>query len=837
MAPTREIAASDDEGSDFDHIDNDDDDDVIQDATVQHNGAQEGHQSLHDGSNVSTDLSFFQRVYDEQKAVASAGTYISTNVTTQGHHQPASKSDQSSSITDPVPASRRPLKRKIGDNIVDLTEFTQVTTPRKSGDGKEKTNEGVAPSGTLQESGSTQQAVRTYGKRKQAERTQPSPEQKEEILQQSIVRIDPYEFPDDGDDDYTIPSIPKKKTKATAKRASPTSASSLPVPHPNATPDHDDISFIPLPPSENAPSSVVQIRSYQKPISSEENVPTSSLSATAPQRLYIAPSTLTASQKEEYRIVSLSTQGTQDNLATQDDLAPQENIPPESSLPAVPPSDPYPHQMFGDGLLYAGAGTAYKSSGMTTVVPSNLSDFIRRGNGDGALDAAAAAAMTLTSGLGSGSLEMGTPARVRTTFSASSPDIIGGASPGTRRSGRKRKASQFSEQDATENSPLVRSQLAEVREMSAEENADFAPGATDTPQASEVLGNDQLQNEQITEQHTDATVPSSTVRKKRGRKKKEPIQMVTEEDAVLDNSFEASEYQQQEEVPVAAPEPTELGQPPPKRRRGRPRKSDVAATQKSTKQPTPAPEHDEGDELASPAPTTGRKRGAVSNTNTRKRKASAPIVINDSESDGDLSDPPEELLEADKEAENDPVEAEPEIPPSDEDENGDEEEELPRKRGRPVATATAAVAPTKGKRGRPPKNKVLQEVSASSARKNSRSKSKRQAESDSDDQYQDQDQDLKKDPEEQEEAGAVTEKGSNKDDRGETTPIPDAKPPRSPETPAKEVDEVKDKDVKKEKEIIKPTSFLSTQGKVKYRVGLSKRSRVASLLKVVPRKQ
>ncbi|KAL0470872.1 hypothetical protein QR685DRAFT_524823 [Neurospora intermedia] len=829
MAPMREIAASDDDGSDFDHIDNDDDE--IQDATVQHNEAQEGHQSHHDGSNVSTDLSFFQRVYDEQKAVASAGTYIGTNVTTQGHHQPASKSDQSSSITDPVPASRRPLKRKIGDNIVDLTEFTQVTTSRKSGDGKEKTNEGVAPSGTIQESGSIQQAVRTYGKRKQAKRTQPSPEQKDEISWQSIVRIDPYEFPDDGDDDYTIPSIPKKKTKAMAKRASPTSASSLPVPHPKATPDHDDISFIPLPPSENAPSSVVQIRSYQKPISSEENVPTSSLSATVPQRLYIAPSTLTASQKEEYRIVSLSTQGTQDNLA------PQEDIPPESSLPAVPPSDPYPHQMFGDGLIYAGAGTAYKSSGMTTVVPSNLSDFIRRGIGDGALDAAAAAAMTLTSGLGSGSLEIGTPARVRTTFSASSPDIIGGVSPGTRRSGRKRKASQFSEQDATENSPLMRSQLAEIREMSAEENADFAPGATDTPQASEVLGNDQLQNEEITEQHTDATVLSSTVRKKRGRKKKEPVQMVAEEDAALDNSFEASEYQQQEEVPAAAPEPTELEQPPPKRRRGRPRKSDVAATQKSTKQPTPAPEHDEGDELASPAPTTGRKRGAVSNTNIRKRKASAPIVINDSESDGDLSDPPEELSEADQEAENDPVEAEPKIPPSDEDEDEDEEEELPRKRGRPVATAAAAAAPRKGKRGRPPKNKVLQEVSASSARKNSRSKTNLQAESDSDDRDEDQDQDLKKDLKEQEEAGAVTERKSNKDNRGETTPIPDTKPPRSPKTPPKEADEAKDKDVNKEKETIKPTSFLSTQGKVKYRVGLSKRSRVASLLKVVPRKQ
>lgn len=825
MAPMREIAASDDEESDFDHIDDPIDDaiDEIQDAPapapVQPNEAQEGNQSHHDVSNVSTDLSFFQRVYDEQRAVTIAGTYIGTNIATQGH-QPAQKSEQSSSITDPVPASRRPLKRKIGDNIIDLTELTQVTTPRKSGDGKGKTSEGVTTGGVLQESGSVQQAVRTYGKH-----TQPTPEQKEEIPRQStIVRIDPYEFPDDGDNDYTIPSIPKKKTKTTAKRASPTSTSSLPVANPNATPDHDDISFIPLPPSENAPSSVVQLRSYQKPISSEENVSTGSLSATAPQRLYIAPSTLTASQKEEYRIVSLSTQGTQDNLATQDIWATQENIPPESSLPTVSPSDPYPPQMFGEGLLYAGAGTAYKSSGMTTVALSRLSDSIRD-NGDGALDAAATAMMTLTSGLGSGSLEMGTPARVRKTFPASSPDVIGGASPGTRRSGRKRKASQFFEEDATQDTiPLRSSRLAEIREMSAEDNADYAPDATDTHQASVILGNDQLQNERITEQPTDATAPSSTIKKKRGRKKKEPVPTVTEEEVFMDNSFEGTEYQQPEE---ALSEPAEPEQPPPKRRRGRPRKSDVVATQKATKQPTPAPEPDEGDELASPAPTTARKRGAT-DTNTRKRKASAPIVIDDSESDGNLSDPPEEMSEPEKETERDPFEAELEIPPSDEDE--EEEEEPPRKRGRPAATAAAATAAsTKGKRGRPPKNKALQEVSASSARKNGRSKSKVQAESEGDDQY----QDLKKDLEEE------GNEESNKGTREETTPVPEAKPPPSPEPVTKEEkeDRDRDKDTKKEKEIIKPTNFLSTQGKVKYRVGLSKRSRVASLLKVVPRKQ
>ncbi|KAK1775617.1 hypothetical protein QBC45DRAFT_421786 [Copromyces sp. CBS 386.78] len=811
MAPLREIAASDDEESDFDHIDE------IQDAPapVQQNEAQEGNQSRHDVSNVSTDLSFFQRVYDEQRAVTIAGTYMGTNITTQGHHQPAHKSEQSSSITDPVPASRRPLKRKIGDNLIDLTELTQVTTPRKSGDGKGKTSEGG--SGAPQESGSVQKTA------------QPITEEKEEKSQPSIVRIDPYDFPDDGDDDYTIPSIPKKKTKTTAKRASQASSNSLPVAQPDATPDHHDISSIPLPPSGHAPSSVVQLRSYQKPTSSEENVSTSSLSATAPQRLYIAPSTLTASQKEEYSIVSLSTQGTQDNLATQDNFATQENIPPQSSLPAVPPSDPYPQQMFGDGLLYAGAGTAYKSSGMTTVVPSNLSDIIRHRAGS-PLDAAAAAVMTPTSGLGSGSLDMGTPARVRTTFPASSPDIIGGGSPGIRSSGRKRKTTQVFGEDATES--LGSSRLAEIREMSAEDNTDHIPDATDN-QASTILGNELSPNEQVAEQSTDAAAASRTVKKKRGRKKKEPVQMVTEEDTILANSFEATEYQQPEEVP----EPTEPEQPPPKRRRGRPRKSDVAATQKAPKQPTPAPEPDEGDELASPAPTTRRKREVTPNINTGKRKVSAPIVIDDSESDGNLSDPPEEMSELEKEVE---VE-EPEIPPSDEEE--DEEEEPPRKRGRPAATETAPPPPpptitTKGRRGRPPKNKVVQEVSASSVKKNGRPKSKVQVEDSEDD---DQAQDWKEHmEEEQEEAGALTKKESNKNTQEETTPVPDAKPPPSSVPPTtKEEDEGKgkDKDMKKEKEVIKPMSFLSTQGKVKYRVGLSKRSRVASLLKVVPRKQ
>lgn len=830
MAPPREIAASDDEDSDFDHLDDPIDDavDAIQDAPapapVQEIETQEGNQNSHDVSNVSTDLSFFQRVYDEQRAVTIAGTYIGTNITTQG--QPAHKSDQSSSITDPVPASRRPPKRKIGDNVVDLTELTQVTTPRKSGAGKGKTTEGE--SGAPQEPGLLQQPARTYGKRKQGERAQPSPERKEEISQPSIVRIDPYDFPDDGDDDYTVPSIPKKKTKTTAKRVSQTSTSSLPAAHPNATPDHDDISFIPLPPpSEHAPSSIVQLRSYQKPISSEENPSTSSLSANAAatQRLYIAPSTLTASQKEEYRIVSLSTQGTQDNLLTQDELATQENIPPQSSLPAVPPSDPYPPQMFGDGLLYAGAGTAYKSSGDTTVPLSNLSEILRERAGD-PLDAAATAVMTLTSGLGSGSLEMGTPARVRTNFTASSPDIIGGGSPGIRTSGRKRKATQSFGEDATES--LGSSRLAGIREMSAEDNTDHALEVLGTHQASTILGNDQSPNQHVGEQPTDTTASSGSAKKKRGRKKKEPVEMVTEEDTILDNSFEATEFQQKEEVP----EPTEPEQPPPKRRRGRPRKSDVAATQKAPRQPTPEPEAHEGDELGSTTPEAGRRRGDTNSTNTRKRKASAPIVIDDSESDGNLSDPPEEIAEAEEEPEEVQSEAEPEIPPSDEDEEQEEEEEEeapPRKRGRPTAKTAPPPPPTKGRRGRPPKNKVVEDVSVSSAKKSGRPKSRVQVENSEDE---DQDQDFKRDLED--EAG---NEESNEDTRNkETTPVPDAKPSPSPE-PATTKEEKEDKGVKREKEAIKPTSFLSTQGKVKYRVGLSKRSRVASLLKVVPRKQ
>lgn len=822
----REIAASDDDDSDFDHIDAPINDGIekIQDAPApapeQHNEAQERHQSHHDESNVSTDLSYFQRVYDEQRAATIAGTYMGTNVTTQGH-KPASKSDQPSSITDPVPASRRPQKRKIGDNIIDLTDLTQVTTPRKSGDGKRKTTEGVATGDAPQEPSLVQQAVRTYGKRKQADPAQPSPEQEEELPRQSIVRLDPYEFPDDGDDDYTIPPLPKKKTKTTAKRTSQASTSSLPVRQPDATPDHDDISFIPLPPapSEDVPSSVVQLRSYQKPISSEENPSTSSVSVIATQRLYIAPSTLMASQKEEYRIVSLSTQGTQDNLVTQDNLSIQENIPPQSSLPAVPPSDPYPTQIYGEGLLYAGAGTTYKSSGMTTVVPSNLSEIIRGINGDGAPDAAVPAMMTSTSGLGSGSLEMGTPARVRTNFPASSPDIIGGGSPQIRTSGRKRKVTQTFEEDITES--LESNRLAEIREMSAEDNADYTLDTMDTHQQSTILGNNQVQNEEVNEQTTDATASSSTVKKKRGRKKKEPVQMVTEDETVLNNSLEATAYQQPEEASATHSDPAEPEQPPPKRRRGRPRKSDVAATQKAPKQPTPEPEVDDGDELASLTPTTGRKRGVNSN-NTRKRKASTPIVIDDSESDGGLSVPPEEIPE-----EEDPFEAEPEIPPSNEDE--DEEEQPPRKRGKPAAAAPPPTT-TKGKRGRPPKNKVVKEVSASSTTKNSRAKSKFQIEDSEDDD--DQDQDLKKDLEGENDAER------NDDTREGTTPVPDAKPTPSPKPTTKE-EENDDKDnLKKEKDnIIKPTSFLSTQGKVNYRVGLSKRSRVASLLKVVPRKQ
>jgi hypothetical protein len=277
----------------------------------------------------STDPSFFQHIYDQHRLQQQALSPSFIPDTAPNTIRPTIRTDGADDhspltfITDPAPPTERPSSRRksrskdgVQAEVVDLTD---VTTPRKSSD----ETAAMAPSSTK-----SARAVRTYGKRKA---TELSLEQEEAVGQQAQDQdtlpdtLDPYAFPDS--------SQPTRRS-AKKKRAAPPENSG------HQTTQEFSSSPVMLVPTEETPRSG---NSRKKRKSAAEGPASSSISgvsiihaadtpAVAPEpslpdtlapSLYIEPSTLTASQKREYQVIS---------------SLPSESAPPESVMDGQPVS-------------------------------------------------------------------------------------------------------------------------------------------------------------------------------------------------------------------------------------------------------------------------------------------------------------------------------------------------------------------------------------------------------------------------------------------------------------------------------------------------------------------
>lgn len=351
MAPRREILDSEDEGDDFESINGETSDALPLEADLSghHNNsnldAPAGETTRH--STGSTDPAFFQRIYEEQQADTSITTHplrveappSSGVITSPGREiqkQPVSTAKSSlTSITDPVPASRRPRKSK-QSSMKEVLDLTQITTPRKGGASGE-VDPWELPSSPLpvvDNVGSTARSnsriSRSSEKRKRTgQQSSPRgiPNAESSELSPSRDIPDPYNFPDPDDMSPVRPSKRKKReTKSSSARKSRGS----------------DIHQL----EEPGLSST----GYEGGHGTTNNGPDSSIPPTLPT-MYIAPTSLTDSQKQQYTAVSVSSEHWQE---------PQEPSAPVGGLET----------------------NAYKSSGATTVAystPSRFRSSIQRG--------------------------------------------------------------------------------------------------------------------------------------------------------------------------------------------------------------------------------------------------------------------------------------------------------------------------------------------------------------------------------------------------------------------------------------------------------------------------
>jgi hypothetical protein len=331
MAPRREILDSEDDDSDFGGG-----------PEAGDGEAEVGHPELtlekaasprvepmgapHNASTDSTDPSFFQHIYDQQQAAveasevipdtapaaaaASAWTEISSAPPPGQKHPAKNASSPNTSITDPAHASRRPKRSRevVPAEVIDLTD---ITTPRKDAASAGSADVWDVPV----VSAKSQRSTRTYGKRK-------SPRRQQLSLEETMPDLPPTQDP------YALPEATPPPARKRTRRRSPPSSS---PPQPQA----QDSSPVMLVPAEVVASSDRQTRSRRGRNAAALGV-ASSMPDTA-SSLYISQSVLTASQKQEYKTVSLSSEA-----------APDE---PVTSFPAQPPV----------------AGEVYKSSGATTI--------------------------------------------------------------------------------------------------------------------------------------------------------------------------------------------------------------------------------------------------------------------------------------------------------------------------------------------------------------------------------------------------------------------------------------------------------------------------------------
>jgi hypothetical protein len=599
MAPRMEILDSEDEGSEFSPVKaafNGSPSHINSDALEAENPVQPRAKPQEDtaitaSSLKSTDPSFFQRVYKEQRAAAAAASNISypgsAPEADMSLSQPPLQPKGSSSltpITDPGTATRKSKRSKDAPkkDVIDLT-LTQVTTPRKEVASREVDPWDVPSS---PETKLASHELKTYGRRKrtnqQSKSSQPGPNL--------------YDFPSTAD-----PS-PAQATQRMRGMQSP-----LPTLGAYSSP----VMLIPQT-EENASSGR---KSSRKKRSSSRSMGFDSLIPDT--GLYIAPSALTASQKQQYEVVALSSDPRQDTL--------------EPALPVLPTGDLQLQKSSMATTIAYSTPSRFASSGKRTEIPSTADPNALPSTAD--LDALPSTARPEVSPAPAPEHEPSSspdviseePRRVKrgppqeppletrsakkrksAEYQHNQPNIEDGNhtvsddTPGIRRGLRRKGVQQLKEDDKLQPSPLDHSIDDHLPDLSPQENVSaFDPDADRDFNLAPPDNNEKLDG------------PTQAPKKRRGRGKKEPV------------PTEDAEKSIQEDDPVAVSEAAiaEDAEPPTKKRRGRPRKSTVP-------EPDPPVESRNDVDTETPAPPVStakqKRRGRKKNEEAHKSAEHVP---------------------------------------------------------------------------------------------------------------------------------------------------------------------------------------------------------------------
>lgn len=354
MAPRKEILDSDDDGDDFGSVNGENSDGPDSRSAPVLNG-EHNHHPTEQGSlppsdkttrhsTDSTDPAFFHRIYEEQQAAACAQdvtTSTSSGIITSPGRQkvpvhPAYNVKSSltslTSVTDPVPASRK--TRRSGERSAEegAADLTQLTTPRKGNVVEEvdpwelPVSPPPATRGRGSASRSSTRITRSSEKRRRSS-LRLAPGVGDELAV-SRGDPDPYEFPSTADLSPVRPSKRKKQNvkSSLAQGSHPSEAGQETV----------GLNW------ELEPGRVPADHSHE---------PDSSMPPTLPA-MYIAPRILTDSQKQQYRPVDVSSQ-----------------------------HEPEPRELPALGGIYQN-NEVYKSSGATTIAyptPSRFASSVQRG--------------------------------------------------------------------------------------------------------------------------------------------------------------------------------------------------------------------------------------------------------------------------------------------------------------------------------------------------------------------------------------------------------------------------------------------------------------------------
>lgn len=301
MAPEREILDSEDEGSDLSPAKTQTSDDEnlysreIHDQDHEADHMPDDNTATNHSSLKSTDPVFFQRVYDEQQAAASM-QYDPVTPNPEAIPGPPSHTEQGTgassmtSLTDPPPPGRK-TKRTGGSNLKEMADITQITTP--SGEPRSRVSDPwdvpsslpPLPPTASDTPVSLRKPSRTYGKRKLSSEQSTNASRDEMPPTQ-----DPYAFPSTADQE-PAPRVRKRVKRQTE--------SSIPEEDQASNSRYD------LPPVED--ESI-----FTRQPSGRGTVWDTSSASVFPDTyatgLYIKPSALTASQKQQYELVSLSSE-------------------------------------------------------------------------------------------------------------------------------------------------------------------------------------------------------------------------------------------------------------------------------------------------------------------------------------------------------------------------------------------------------------------------------------------------------------------------------------------------------------------------------------------------